>query len=200
MQLISRRNVENDGDSGGSTYSGSPSPAPEMRLSQGSFSDGKTVWVNIVLERLSWSSLPPVINIVNNEKVMPLVIHLAPTSGINPPLSCFDSMNTGLLSNLEPTVTFASPYSLERRCSFSVFADNTGLPIHTESAVLTEYPRTRSSGSLYGVSLVPSLWQSLCESTSELRFNEINFYVLHLILGKHLLVLLLSRLCILLPR
>jgi len=129
---------------------------------------GKTIWVNIVLERSSWSSPPPVINIVNNEKVMPLVIHLAPASGVSPSLSRFDSLSTGLLSNL---VTFASPYTLERHCSFSVFADNTGPPIHTESAVLTEHLREKSSESLYGVSLVPSLWKSLCENTTPTRFT-----------------------------
>ncbi|KAE9402927.1 kinase-like protein [Gymnopus androsaceus JB14] len=139
---------------------------------------GKTIWVNIVLERSSWSSPPPVINIVNNEKVMPLVIHLAPASGVNPSLSRFDSINTGLLSNL---VTFASPYTVERHCSFSVFADKTGPPIHTESAVLTEHLREKSSESLYGVSLVLVFGSRSAKAP-------------------HLLALLLSKACILLPR
>jgi len=60
---------------------------------------------------------------------------------------------------------------MERHCSFSVFSDKTGPPIHTESAVLTEHLREKSSESLYGVSLVPSLWKSLCESTTPTRFT-----------------------------
>ncbi|KAJ3782827.1 TEA/ATTS domain family-domain-containing protein [Lentinula aff. detonsa] len=137
LQLISRRGIEDDAEFGQSAYSQSPSasPSPEKILTQSHniYRSPMTIWVHLVLERSSWSSAPPVISLVNNEKAMTQVIHLAPKSSLN----FFSSsrhgfVDTGLLSHLESMVTFASPYVLEPQCSFSVFMDSPGLPIHME--------------------------------------------------------------------
>ncbi|KAJ3796040.1 TEA/ATTS domain family-domain-containing protein [Lentinula aff. detonsa] len=176
LQLISRRGIEDDAEFGQSAYSQSPSasPSPEKILTQSHniYRSPMTIWVHLVLERSSWSSAPPVISLVNNEKAMTQVIHLAPKSSLN----FFSSsrhgfVDTGLLSHLESMVTFASPYVLEPQCSFSVFMDSPGLPIHSESAYLTAHSHTQSSGMMYSGRLVPGFWQSLCESSAPTRFT-----------------------------
>ncbi|KAJ4477378.1 hypothetical protein J3R30DRAFT_210634 [Lentinula aciculospora] len=177
LQLISRRNIEDDLEFGESIYSQSPSasPSPDNNVaqSQGTSRSRMTIWVHlqVVLERLPWSSLPPIINLVNDGKVTPQVIHLAPKSSMNFSFSHYALMDMGLLSNLESLITFASPHMLERQCSFSVFVDGSGLPIHSEFANLTEHSHTQSSGMMYSGRLVPRFWQSLCESPAPTRFT-----------------------------
>ncbi|KAJ4494707.1 hypothetical protein C8J55DRAFT_103154 [Lentinula edodes] len=175
LQLISRRNIEDDPDSGVHIYTQSPSasPPPENNLIQNQSSSrlSKTIWVSVVLERLSWSSPSPVINLVNNEKVIPQVIHLTPKTSLNASSSSYSSVDMGLLSHLEPLVTLASPYKLERQCSFSLFLDGSGLPMHSESAYMTEHSHTQSSDIMYSGRLIPGFWRSLCESTAPTRFT-----------------------------
>ncbi|KAH7868416.1 uncharacterized protein C8R40DRAFT_1074885 [Lentinula edodes] len=168
LQLISRRNIEDDPDSGEHIFAQSQpaSPSPENNLiqSQSPSRSSKTVWVSVVLERLSWSSPSPIIDLVNNEKVIPQVIHLTPKISMNASSSSYGSMGMGLLSHLEPLVTLASPYKLERQCSFSLFLDGSGLPMHKHS-------HTQSSGIMYSGRLIPGFWRSLCESTAPTRFT-----------------------------
>ncbi|KAJ3922918.1 hypothetical protein F5877DRAFT_183, partial [Lentinula edodes] len=175
LQLISRRNIEDDPDSGEHIFAQSQpaSPSPENNLiqSQSPSRSSKTVWVSVVLERLSWSSPSPIIDLVNNEKVIPQVIHLTPKISMNASSSSYGSMGMGLLSHLEPLVTLASPYKLERQCSFSLFLDGSGLPMHSESAYMTEHSHTQSSGIMYSGRLIPGFWRSLCESTAPTRFT-----------------------------
>ncbi|KAJ3809450.1 hypothetical protein F5876DRAFT_18971, partial [Lentinula aff. lateritia] len=175
LQLISRRNIEDDPDSGEHIFAQRPpaSPSPENNLiqSQSPSRSSKTIWVSVVLERLSWSSSSPIIDLVNNEKVIPQVIHLTPKTSMNASSSSYGSMDMGLLSHLEPLVTLASPYKLERQCSFSLFLDGSGLPMHSESAYMTEHSHTQSSGIMYSGRLIPGFWRSLCESTAPTRFT-----------------------------
>ncbi|KAF9069000.1 hypothetical protein BDP27DRAFT_1421426 [Rhodocollybia butyracea] len=167
MHLISRRNTENEQESSGSSSSKSPSVSPAPEIHTASHDLKKVVWVNIVLEQLSWPSPPPVINIVDTEELMPLSVHLAPNSRMDAISSAYGSV----LSKLEPVVTLASPYTMDLYCSFSVFADGTGLPIHNESSMLTLHSTTHGSGNIYSASLVPGLWKSLCDSTTPTRFT-----------------------------
>ncbi|KIK55107.1 hypothetical protein GYMLUDRAFT_264250 [Collybiopsis luxurians FD-317 M1] len=170
MQLISRRPLDNDGDSSGSSYSESPSasPAPENHIPQ-DISTQRTIWVNLVLDR-SWSSPPPVVNLASSEKVMPLIIHLAPSP--NASLSSgYGSLGAGLLSNRESRVTIASPYILQRHCSFSVFVEGLEHPIHRESSPLTIHSSLQRSGIMYSASLVPGFWQSLCDCATPTRYT-----------------------------
>ncbi|KAJ3762650.1 hypothetical protein EV360DRAFT_66896 [Lentinula raphanica] len=139
-ELISRRSIEDDADSEqqGAAYRQSPSVSPsvERSLSQSAVSQSPmTIWVHLALERSPWSdsSVPPLISLANNEKAMTQVIHLiSKSSGMNFSSSRHGFVNTGLLSHLEPMVAFESPYVLETRCSFSVFMDGSGIPIHME--------------------------------------------------------------------
>ncbi|KAJ3714075.1 TEA/ATTS domain family-domain-containing protein [Lentinula raphanica] len=179
LQLISRRSIEDDADpeQQGTAYRQSPSVSPsvERSLSQSTVSQSPvTIWVHLALERSPWSdsSVPPLISLANNEKAMTQVIHLiSKSSGMNFSSSRHGFVNTGLLSHLEPMVAFESPYVLETRCSFSVFMDGSGIPIHSEFAYLTKHSHTQSSGMMYSGRLVPGFWQSLCESSAPTRFT-----------------------------
>ncbi|KAF5391586.1 hypothetical protein D9757_002527 [Collybiopsis confluens] len=171
MQLISRRHFDNDGDSGGSNYSESPStsPVPEHHISH-NISAPRTIWVNLVLEQ-SWSSPPPVINLVNNQKIMTLVIHLAPNPSARHPSSGYGSLDTNSLSGLESSITIASPFILESYSSFTVFLEGVEHPMHRESAPLIIHSSMQNSGSVYSTSLVPGFWQSICDSAAPTRYT-----------------------------
>jgi len=120
-----------------------------------------SVWVNILLEKLSWSSSPPVIHIVNNDRTAPVNVHLAPLTG---PSSVPLSFSHHRLCNMEPTVTFVSPCALALQCSFSVFLDGSALPIRTEvTPIKCHSSPMQSSGWVYSALLIPGFWKSLCE-------------------------------------
>ncbi|THV07230.1 hypothetical protein K435DRAFT_742211 [Dendrothele bispora CBS 962.96] len=180
LQLISRRNLD-EGDSStmssdANSSSNSPPPEkPQTRQATRSAAEQRSfrrsnVWVNILLEKLAWSSHTPVVHIVNNDRMAPVNIHLAPLSGTSS--SSLSYSTSHRLSNMEPTITFVSPCALALQCSFSVFLDGSGLPIHTEVASLKCHSSPmQSSGWMYSATLVPGLWKSLCEENSPTRYT-----------------------------
>ncbi|KAL0579308.1 hypothetical protein V5O48_002706 [Marasmius crinis-equi] len=174
LQLISRRHIESspEGDSAamssdGNSSSATPPPADVYCLGgERKASKRHNIYVNIVLEQLAWQSPPPVVHIVNNNKLMPLVVHLSPlsTSGLT-----YDSSHC--LASMDPTITFASPFALAPQCSYSVYQDGAGLPMFTEDASLKcQSNPMQSSGWMYSASLVPGLWKTLCGSSTPTRY------------------------------
>ncbi|KAF5340922.1 hypothetical protein D9758_012183 [Tetrapyrgos nigripes] len=186
LQLISRRNMESEGDSttmSSDANSSSNSPPPDKAQArqatkalaeQRSSYRRSNVWVNIVLEKLVWPSHSPVVHIVNNDKLAPLTIHLAPLSGTNSASSL--GFNSHRLSNMDPNISFVSPCALALQCSFSVFSDGTGLPIHTEVSTLKCHSSPmQSSGWMYSATLVPGLWKSLCMNATPTRYTIVQY-------------------------
>ncbi|KAK7032271.1 hypothetical protein VNI00_013230 [Paramarasmius palmivorus] len=180
LQLISRRPMEHDSDStalssDGNSSSATPPPtdAYGSPTSERSSSGRRNnIWVNIVLEQPSWPSPAPVVHIINNNKLMPLVVHLAPLSSTSHVSLNYDSSSSHRLAFMEPTINFASPCALALHCSYYVFLDGAGLPIHTEVAPLKcQSSPMQSSGWMYSASLVPGLWNNLCESASPTRYT-----------------------------
>ncbi|ESK93964.1 hypothetical protein Moror_12921 [Moniliophthora roreri MCA 2997] len=179
LQLISRRPIEHDSESATVSSDGNssstPPPADAYYSSGNERSTGSRrngIWVNIVLEQPSWPSPPPVVHIINNNKLMPLVVHLAPLSSSSHVSLNYDSSSSHRLAFMEPTINFASPCALALHCSYYVFLDGAGLPIHTEVAPLKcQSSPMQSSGWMYSASLVPGLWSSLCESASPTRYT-----------------------------
>ncbi|KAK1222869.1 hypothetical protein PQX77_014291 [Marasmius sp. AFHP31] len=174
LRLISRRHIDSsEGDSTAVSSDGNTSSSPTPPPTDFSIRGGErkthkrhNIWVNIVLEQLGWQSPPPVVHIVNNNKLMPLVIHLAPLTSSN--LS-YDSARC--LASMDPTVTFASPFPLAPQCSYSVFQDGSGLPMFTEEAALKcQSNPMQSAGWMYSASLIPGLWKTLCGSSTPTRY------------------------------
>ncbi|KAG7089375.1 hypothetical protein E1B28_011065 [Marasmius oreades] len=174
LRLISRRHTENNERDAGAVssdgHSSSTSPPPAELQCTGEVQKCQkrhNIWVNIVLEQLAWPSPPPVVHIVNNNKLMPLVVHLSPLAAS----SLSYESTTHCLASMEPTITFASPFALAQQCSYSVFQDDTKL-LYTEVAALKCLSDPmQSSGWMYRASLVPEMWKTLCDSGSPTRYT-----------------------------
>ncbi|KAF9267969.1 hypothetical protein L218DRAFT_1074027 [Marasmius fiardii PR-910] len=175
LRLISRRHTDNNEQdastlsSDGHSSSATPPPADfYCVVGNQKVQRRHDIWVNIILEQLSWPSPPPVVHIVNNNKLMPLVIHLSPLAASPLP---YES-GTHCLASMQPTITFSSPFALAPQCSYSIFDERAGLPFHREIASLKcQSDPMQSSGWMYRASLVPEMWKTLCRSSSPTRYT-----------------------------
>lgn len=134
------------------------------------------VYIDIILEQLSWSVPRPVIHLIDNERDSPLRVHLSPLShdsqvdcgdGDLTPTHTTRSLPT-LMHGLDPAATFVSPCALALQTTYSVYIDDHGDPLHTEVVPLTcQSSPMQSAGWLYSATIVPGFWRKLTDSTSE---------------------------------
>lgn len=172
LELISHRPLQSDNDADSATVSseeiiqGSTSNQVPSNSSHRTMYRHTSVLVDLILETSQWFSTLPIVQLANSSGILPIPIHLCP---LPIPLHGFGQArshsipSSQLLRDMDPVVSFASPYALSLQCMFSVFLDGTELPVHTEGASLKCHSSPQqSTGWVYTSTLVPGFWKTLC--------------------------------------